>query len=223
MELDLANNNQRDAFGAYFRLDTESVFSDLIDYIESTDSSFEIIRDIAEDKELGVSTSSGEDIFSRSLRFSYIVLLHLMIEDRLKRTCDLILKMKPSPLDLLDLKRNNVEQCMIFLTKAAEIQKIKLSHWQDITDLSKIRDCIVHMSGRLEPSRDKDYLGKLINQKPSYFSLYKDEIFPDEELRVSLKYCIHATSAANQFFQSLFDMIGIKRIEDLIASARGKE
>ncbi len=206
------DSEQQKQLASYFRFETRITLEELSEYIESAESSFEAFRDMSEDPEMGFSIVTDEDVFARSLHFSFVVLLHLIVEDRLKRTCEYVQKIKALPLQFKDLRGDTLEQCMTFLVKLAGVQREKLSRWQDITDLYKVRNCIVHASGNVGDSRDKDRLEKLASQKPSFFSIYKHLIYEEEELRISLGYCIDVTKAAIEFFQSLFDALGILQL-----------
>lgn len=154
---------------------------------------------------IGYIMYQHEHLFPLSLRYSFVVLLYLIIEDRLRQACNLIQKIRALPIRAKDLRGDTLEQCMIFLDKLVGIQRQSISTWQRISDLSKIRNCIVHSSGRVEESRDKDYLKLLAKQENSLIDLSDNEQPTETQLVISPEYCVISTLVAGRFFEEIFE------------------
>ena len=147
-------------------------------------------------------------LFPMALNYSFVVLLFIEIETRLQQTCDLLKKLKGLPLRARDLRGDNIEQCVLFLEKFLEIQRNDLPDWQNISDLSKIRHCIVHTAGRIKDSKDNKYLRTLLGKYPHYFSLSTTD--PESELLIiDHQYCLAAADFGKSFFEGIFQKTGL--------------
>ena len=149
-----------------------------------------------------------ESTFAKSFRYSFIVLVWLVIEDELKRVCIEIQQRKglvPRP-----WKSNGVfDQCKSILKEAAGVSCEKIVHWSNICDLQKIRKCIVHTSGFVEASKDKEYLTKLVKRKQ--LTLQIDDY--DRRLQVSSDFCNQAIQDTTEFFSHVLKSAGIKMVK----------
>jgi len=147
--------------------------------------------------------------FAESFRYSFIVLVWLVVEDELKRVCIEIQRRKE--LAPQKWKSNGVfVQCKEILKKVAGVSVENVAHWSSICDLQKIRDCIVHTSGFVNDSRDKDYLKKLVEGKR--FNLQIDDY--DGRLRITTEFCKLAVQSTTEFFAEIFDGAGIKILKE---------
>jgi hypothetical protein len=159
----------------------------------------------ADEPDIGYIMYQHEHLFPLSLRYSFVVLLHLIVEDRLRQACDLIQKIRALPIRAKDLRGDTLEQCMVFLDRLVRIPRQSISTWPRISDLSKIQNCIVHSSGRVEESRDKDYLKILVQQENSLIDLSNNEQSTERQLVISPEYCVIATLVAGRFFEEVFE------------------
>ena len=202
-------------FETQFSLETFDTFNGLIDYVWKARQMFNDLRKRERDNLMlmpeeartfrwDFESRHHDYLFPMALHYSFIVLIHIEVEARLKATCDIIQKMRGIPLNARDLRGDTIEQCMIFLDKLVGIPRDKFSYWPDIADLAKIRNCIVHASGRIEKSRDKVYLHRLVQQKPNFLYLSDATDLEDKQLVLKHDYCMYMTAHAREFFVELF-------------------
>lgn len=147
-----------------------------------------------------------ERYFAENFRYSFIVLVWLVIEDELKRVCLEIRRRKG--LELRKLDRNRVfEQCKKILKEDVGIAIANITYWSNICDLRKIRNCIVHTAGFIDRlgDKDKEQLKQLVEK---YLDLHLDDF--DQHLRITTEYCTLAIQNTKGFFFELFDNVDIK-------------
>ena len=70
--------------------------------------------------------------------------------------------------------------------------------------MSKVRNCIVHVLGKVELSKDDKHL-KLLVKKNIGLSISDKESQEEGFLIVSAEYCESAVRIAKQFFDEIFD------------------
>ena len=148
----------------------------------------------------------SERYFAENFRYSFIVLVWLVIEDELKRVCLEIRRRKG--LELRKLDRNRVfEQCKKILKEDVGIAIANITYWSNICDLRKIRNCIVHTAGFIDRlgDKDKEQLKQLVEK---YLDLHLDDF--DQHLRITTEYCTLAIQNTKGFFFELFDQVDIK-------------
>lgn len=146
-----------------------------------------------------------ERLFPESFRYSFVVLLWLVIEDELKRVCIEIQRRKGLAPQKWQGNRV-VEQCKTILKEISGITDKDIAHWSDICNLQKIRDCVVHTSGLIEESRDRKYLIELVRKVGKEIGLQIEY----DRLTVGPQYCKLATQNTIEFFTAIFDGVGIR-------------
>jgi hypothetical protein len=104
-------------------------------------------------------------IYPLAFNYSAVVQIFLTFETRLRRTCDLIYETKKLPIRAKELSGSTIERYLTYLDKFAGVEKIKLTLWQQIVALTKIRNCIVHTSGFFQDSSDSDAIRRLIKDR----------------------------------------------------------
>ncbi|MGD0650295.1 MAG: hypothetical protein ABSA97_04005 [Verrucomicrobiia bacterium] len=88
--------------------------------------------------------------FSRSLRYSFVVLLFLTTENQLNRVCDALRVERGFPIGARDLRgASAIDRCKNYLTKVEGVQLGDMKPWRRMKDLQEIRNCIVHEGGRV--------------------------------------------------------------------------
>lgn len=206
------------------RWETDFAFSSLKDYLKMAESQFEAVRDM-ERARTDLTTPAGlseddyhewhsdyqaqvlffeeryERDFPSKIRYSFIVLLHIVLEERLRATCNEIQKRRNLTISEKDLRGAQFERVKTFLKKIAEINYDNQTGWQELKDLQMIRDCIVHTNGRIEESRDKKHI----------YDLCKKQIgISDAEgsLVVDKAYCLCALEAISALFNDLLNSAG---------------
>jgi len=140
--------------------------------------------------------------------YSYIVLLFLVVEDKLREMCKAAQSMGDLPAPPTP-KQDPIGEYKEYLTKTAGIVSL---NWEAIHDLAKIRNCIVHTSGKVGASRDKKRLQELaakrelgisISVKHADFGEHLPLYLEDDRLVLEPKYCRRVTMAVRDFFEGL--------------------
>lgn len=206
------------------RWETDFTFRDLKTYLETIEKQLETIREEARARinttpppgmtreeyaewysEYEVDISSFEERYERDFpsksRYSFLVLLHIVLEDRLRATCNEIQKRRNLPIMEKDLKGAALERANSFLKKVAGINYNNQTDWQNLRDLQSIRDCIVHTNGRIDESRDQRRINDLCKKNIGISSV-------DGALAVDKSYCIFALEAILTYFTGLLDCAG---------------
>jgi hypothetical protein len=142
-----------------------------------------------------------ERFFPRSLRYSFIVLLYLVIEHQLNQLCDEIKKRRNLPIRSNEMSGDALKRSKVYLEKVAGIS---IKNWGTLEDLSKVRNCIVHALGKVELSKDDKYL-RLLIKKNIGLSISDEESQEQGFLIISAEYCEAAVQIAEQFFDEIFD------------------
>jgi len=146
-------------------------------------------------------------MFPRSLRYSYIVLLFLVIESELVGLCDDIKERRGIPLRANELKGDTIARTKSYLRKLAGLALLDDQLWLAVEDLGKVRNCIVHALGKVELSNDQGRLRELATKNIG-LSISGDG-YPDEGLLIlTAEYCKSATQNVQALFTALFDLAG---------------
>ena len=149
--------------GSFVRGLTLAAISGIEDYYEAAESGLQAI----EDKELAhiretaqalnweyadwaAASQEHEMTFDMLVpnyfRYSCVVLLYLVLESKLKEMCEIAHKAAPDK-PLPGFGRDFVRTCKQYLKGAVGFST---QRWGQLEDLSKIRNCIVHASGKVE-------------------------------------------------------------------------
>ena len=154
--------------------ETEFALDNIKDYIEMIEAQFDTVRKLEMEKipqnppsglseedfaewqsEINFLEDRYERDFPSKIRYSFLVLLYIVFETRLKAACDEIAKRRNLELKENELKGSSIERAKLFLEKVAKVTVKDQATWQGILDFQKVRDCIVHSNGEVEISRDK--------------------------------------------------------------------
>jgi hypothetical protein len=138
-----------------------------------------------------------EKFFPSKLRYSFITLLQIVFEVKLKSACDEIARRKKFNIKEKDFRGASIERAEIFITKVLKINPPKQNTF--LKDLQKIRDCIVHCNGNINLSRDKTHLNNLtINQS----GISKGE---SGSIVIEREYCEFIFEKCFEYFYDLFE------------------
>lgn len=117
-------------------------------------------------------------------RFSSIVMLYSTVERELLRLVENLEKVHgPQKLKWKDIRTGGgmlgqiSKYCEVFF----KFRLVDCSNYNDVTELQKIRDCIVHGLGDVSLSNDKDFLVKLHKKRREFFVTPLDDICIEEE------------------------------------------
>ena len=207
----------------FFRNDTTNLLDALVDYQAAMEAQLVIVQG-NEQKRIMAWTSSTDsaefDIardeytwtydftFPRYLRYSFIVLLFLVVESKLYGLCDEIGKRRGvSDKKAKALDGNVFQRCKKYLHESAGISRLNEPLWIEMEDLSKVRHCVVHTLGKVDLSKDKDHIQHIAAQKRG-LSISDNELPEEGVIVVTAEYCAKAVANARQFFNELLDAAG---------------
>ncbi len=208
----------------FFRIETEGLFRGLADYHTKLEAQIPIIgknefekveewakQESVEYGEYDIAVDelkwNYEYYFPRSLRYSFVVLLYLVVEKQLTQLCKIIQEGHNLPIKANDLRGDIIERSKTYIHKVAGVPKNDVD-WTKVGDLSVVRNCIVHTMGEIVESKDKAYLQKMVSANIG-LSTGNDEFFDSNRLQISRKYCSKAIREMQVFFDQLFDAAGM--------------
>jgi hypothetical protein len=90
----------------------------------------------------------------------------LVLENELREICEAAKEVKKSTVDVPRPRQRVVESYKNYLEKRLEIP---VMGWEKIQDLIKIRNCIVHASGKVTGSKYQDHLEQLTKSNAFFF------------------------------------------------------
>lgn len=146
-------------------------------------------------------------------RYSCIVLLYLVLESKLKEMCEIAHEATPGE-PLPDFGQDFVRRCKRYLKDAAGFSS---KHWEHIENLSKIRNCVVHTSGKVEGKHCKQIeqlarvgigiavSGNERNMPTELLPLYLE----DNMLMIEPQYCRWIIKAVHEFFEEVCDALSL--------------
>lgn len=205
------------------RWETNFAFDNLKDYLELVESQFETVRELERNRtnfapppgmseceylewyddykaEVMFFEDRYERDFPSKIRYSFIVLLHIVLEERLSATCKEIVKRKGLAVAEKYSKGAALERAKTFLIEVAAINFDKQG-WQELKDFQMIRNCIVHTNGRIEESRDKKRISDLCKRGKGISDT-------DGFLRIEKTFCDRTLQSMSVFFKNLLDSTG---------------
>ena len=150
--------------------------------------------------EMDIVEHSFEDDLIPSHRYSFVVLLHVLLETTLRSVCLEIQKERGLSISLGDLAGSPMDKVHKFLTKVVGCSVP--SEWNQLRNLQVVRDCIVHTHGLVKDSRDKESLTKLASQGDGL------AINQDDRLVIEPQFCTTNLNHLKDFFAALFLQIG---------------
>ena len=111
-------------------------------------------------------------------RYSCIVMLYSNVERELLRLVENLEKERGlQKLKWKDIRANSkVEQISKFCEVFFGFRLADCSHYTALTELQKIRDCIIHCLGEVGLSRDREYLVKLSTNRVGFFAHPSNDI-----------------------------------------------
>jgi len=150
-------------------------------------------------------------------RYSCIVLLYLVVENKLGEICEVAQNIKSNLPASPKPKQGIIKEYRKYLT---EVVGIAGQQWNAIYDLNKIRNCIVHASGKVKDSRDEEYIrrmaedeiGVAISGTPGEL---REDLRPlyleDDMLMLKPEYCRKTIKMVRDFFEELCDALSLPK------------
>lgn len=160
-------------------------------------------------------TAKHDMLFTNFFRYSFVVLLFLIVENKLRELCEIVgkLKVKTPPA----AKKDIMKQYKRFLEDAGV--SIAQQVWESVHDLNKVRNCIVHASGNVARMAGEEYLRILARRDPSLaISGYDYEgndspLYLEENMLIlAPDYCSHAVADVRRLFDDLCHAVPLRGI-----------
>jgi hypothetical protein len=134
------------------------------------------------------------------MRYAFVMLLFATLEIQLRTLCKVLKAKRNLPIGLNDLKGDDLDKSKVFLTKLAGLKLP--SNWEQIRNLSDIRNCIAHAGGCIEESRDEDKLRNLVDKVPGY-SVNQDVFTGDNLIELAEDFCVRALEEVEKLLDEL--------------------
>jgi hypothetical protein len=131
------------------------------------------------------------------LRYSFVVLVHITFETRLREICDYIVATHNLPVRASELQGSAVEQVKRFFGKLVGIEIGSWDEWRSLKEGQNVRNCIVHSNGVLDDEARRNL--QVLTQPSS--GITEDE---EGRLAVSKDYCEIYLAKTEAFFHRLF-------------------
>jgi hypothetical protein len=136
-------------------------------------------------------------------RYSFVVLLHILLETQLRVFCaDVQIQRGLPEVSVRDFRGSAVEQAELFLSKLAGVKPQEFPEWEHLRTLQKLRDCIVHTYGSVSDSRDQKFLRELSTKAIGV------SIGHDDRLSLDKAFCEQQLVNLRNLFQQLFKAVG---------------
>ena len=144
-----------------------------------------------------------DDLYERDLqpamRYSFVVLVHIVFDTQIRYFCSRIQRdLKLPEIAVTDLRGSAIDQARLFLTRLASIRAKDFPEWQQLRTLQKIRDCIVHSYGDVGRSRDEKFLRDLAMQGSGV------SIDDEGRIAVTKHFCEEQLATLRTLFKRLF-------------------
>jgi len=154
-----------------------------------------------------------EKFWPLTLNYSFVIMLFVNIETRLNHTCNILYERDSLPLQVKEIRGGSIEKCILYLDRFENLEHNKISSWSQIDAINKIRDCIVHTSGKIENSRDEKYLQNLIKRYPKQINLSDSHFGMEKVLILESDYCRSLCISSRKFFEDVFRKTNLADID----------
>ncbi len=110
-----------------------------------------------------------EYFFPVTLNYAFLIMVFVTIETHLMKTCDLLYETRKLPLRAKELAGRGLDRYMNYLSKLASVSRDCISIWPQISNLTKLRNCVVHTAGYIDNSKDEKTIRAMVKDM-SYLS-----------------------------------------------------
>jgi hypothetical protein len=156
--------------------------------------------------------------YPRISRYSFLTMLFMHIETNLKAVCVEIAKRKKLKYRASEFRGTIFDQAKLFLVKEASLPPFAPAAWGSLTNLQKIRNCIVHCRGRVADSRDRAEIESLTTNNlglsitpPMFHGLTENDSFVDADeglLQIEPVFCTTILKGIKSLFGQIFEKAG---------------
>jgi hypothetical protein len=199
-------------------VDTQHAISALRHYLELMEQQMPIVRacgiaSLEAERPLG-NDEEEQSLFSNevnyleqlfeedlvpTMRYSFIVFLHTVLETRLCSFCVAMQRERSLPLDLGEIRGRGIEQARIYLTKLVGIAVGDFTEWAHLRTFQTVRNCIVHTYGYLDSEDDRHKQLRKLASKQLGLS-----ITHDGRIALDASFCQKHLAYIQSFFKRLF-------------------
>lgn len=159
--------------------------------------------------ELRMARTLHDEVMTPLFRNSCLVLLFSIVEREMRRLLDTLEQKKgASKLKLKDIKGQFLQQARKYTEAFYDLRLAECTNFTAVTDLQKVRDCIVHCRGELSLVNEDDrkyFLTKMHKVRPGFLAW-------DEGLSIEIESSCIETFLKEMwvFFQSVFGSLNWK-------------
>lgn len=158
-----------------------------------------------------------EMLLPNFFRYSCIVLLFLVVENQLGEICEAIKEAQADLPEPPHPEKDIVKEHKKYLTQTG----ISGLRWDMIHDLNKVRNCIVHHSGKVKGFRHETYLRQLARREVGISisgdsDSFQDDLQPlyleNDMLMLEPEYCRQTIRGIRDFFEELCNSAPLPRL-----------
>lgn len=143
------------------------------------------------------------DTIPRMFRYTFVVAVCFTLESRLRSLCREVKLRKELVVDLRDIRGDSfVEAGKKYLVLMAHALPPPDETWQRLTDIIKVRNCIVHNAGSIIESNDEKSLRRLASKDLGF------GIDHERKVVVQPTFCAFALDTVESFFDWAYDSTG---------------
>lgn len=151
-----------------------------------------------------LSAHLHEEVIRPTLRYATVTSVFAVFERELRRFMDNLAREQKVPLSYRELRGGLLGQVGRHLETFNKIHIATLPGYAKITDLQKVRDCIVHCYGEVALSRDKAHLTKMDAARDGVTAI------DGTMLEIGPRFIESSVTALRSFFVALFTAAGWK-------------
>ena len=112
------------------------------------------------------------ELFPQIIRNSIFVMSYSFLEYGLFRLCMILNQIRPTGIQVEDLRGRPIEQAQAYLTKAQGIAfPADAVQWRRIQRYRELRNVIVHRNGRLHPEPKDQEVRRFIGENPNFAAI----------------------------------------------------
>lgn len=163
-------------------------------------------------EELHLHNLLFEQDFPSKVRYSFLTLAYTVLEDRTKALCEEFIKRNLVTGLRLDKRANegHLQSVRRFLPIEYQSRYVAPASWDELTDFSLIRNCIVHANGDPSDMRNPQRFHDII-VKTAGLSLDKNG-----HINVGVAYCENIVSLMEKVFDAIFKAAGFGPAETVV-------
>lgn len=135
--------------------------------------------------------------FPLLFRYSFLLTCYSYFEHVLFQECKIEKNIKSLPLDVTDLTGKGIEQAKNYLIKVARID-FPINDWEEIKNIQKIRNFIVHKEGNLDKSKNATTIRNYISKRHDIF-------IENDKIILSADYCKNVMEIIFKFLSHLYN------------------